>query len=129
MMNDRPLSDKENEALDADLALLAQSDPAPDVSAALLTRVLGDAADMVRRPAPVTAAAPARPSPRKFGFGASFGRFWQPLSAGFAAAALGVWLGWADPIGVSAYANPFETTYDTEADQLDEIASLLDMEL
>lgn len=132
MMNDRPLTGEENAMLDADLALLSQSDPAPEISGALMARILGDAADAAPRPGAAAPSSARRPASPKPGFWSSLGGFWQPVSAGFAAAALGVWIGWADPAGVTAYANPFETATfasDIAIDDLDEYASLLDMEL
>lgn len=126
LTDDQMLTDAEATALDADFALLMRDDPAPALSAVLSGRILADAADAV----PVVEYAVGRPSNPKPGFGAAFRRFWQPLSAGLAAAALGVWLGWADPAGVTLYAGSFMTADLADFDsEFTEPADHFDLEL
>ena len=126
---DERLTDAEAAALDADLALLMQHDPAPTLSASLSARILADAADAgyVAPVAPPAHHVSERP---QASIGAAFVRFWQPLSAGLAAAALGLWLGWSDPAGVSLYAESFVLADLADLDgEIAEAADHFDLEL
>ncbi|MGB0852788.1 MAG: hypothetical protein ACPGVA_02715 [Pikeienuella sp.] len=129
MTNADALTNAELAALEADLAHLGRADPVPEPSDALLARVLADAANHM--PVAVAPERMARPkAQRRFDFGAAIAGFWQPVSAGLAAAALGVWLGWADPVGVNAYADILLASDSIEAsDTVLDAFSLFDMEL
>lgn len=130
LTNDGDLTAAEAAALDADLALLMRDDPAPDLSAALSARILADAAEIAPRALPERSEVNQE---KGRGFGAALLSFWQPMSAGLAAAALGVWLGWSDPVGVSLYAQSMITAELADPGGLDgevmEPADLLDLEL
>ena len=93
--------------LDRDLALLMQTDPAPVPDGALMARILADAADVgAQRAAPASSAMRGAGKRRPFAWlrglmnAAPAG-----LSAGVAAACLGLWLGWTDAAGIMDYAD------------------------
>lgn len=127
MSNDK-LTDAEAAMLDADLALLMSADVAPELSAALSANILADAAS-VSQAARNQQVKPDAPRTER-SFMASLAALWRPMSAGLAAAALGVWIGWADPAGMSLYADPLIVSdLSDPGGEVIEPADLFDLEL
>lgn len=126
-----PLTDAELASLEADLGLLMRADQAPALSAALSARILADAADAVPvAPQVRTMRVRATRSAARPGLVASVLALWRPMSAGLAAAALGVWLGWSDPAGMTLYAQGIITSDLADpGGEVVEPADLFDLEL
>ena len=113
-----------------ELSFLRDADPAPQMSDELLMRVLGDAAALAPEIAPVAApVASVTDAPRQ-GLWDALSTIWRPASAAAVAAALGLWLGWADPVGVGVYAEAFLMTETAALESAEaDTASLYEMEL